>query len=113
MSSSSSSMATSLAEIAPPHLGIGAHRLRSAVGNDAALVQQRDRLVRLARRHPGCRLVEQQDLGIAGQREAKLELLLVAVRERAGDRLCLLGEADREQQGQTLLAAQRLGASPE
>ena len=45
------------------------------------------------RRHAGGGLVEQQQLRIAGQCDAQLELLLVAVGQRAADRVGLVGEA--------------------
>ena len=75
--------------------------------------EQRDRLVRLARRHAGGRLVEQQDLGIARQRDAELELLLVAVGQRAGDCPRLAGKADRGEQRLGFVAIELVRARPE
>ena len=46
------------------------------------------------RPHARQRLVEQQNLGIAGERHGDLELALLAVRERAGDALRERREAD-------------------
>ena len=73
-----------------------------------------DRLVRLAGRHAGGRLVEQQQLRVAGQREAQLELLLVAVAQ-ACRRACgaWSRKPDLAQQRFGLVAIERLGARPE
>ena len=57
-------------------------------------LDQRDGLARLARRHAGGRLVEQQEVGIAGERDAELELLLVAVGQLPPAVSRLAGEPD-------------------
>ena len=48
------------------------------------LVDERHHLGRLARVHPGGRLVEQQELGLAAERAGDLEPTLVAVRQVLG-----------------------------
>src|SRR4029077_19477801 len=58
-------------------------------------LQQRRHRVRLCRREPGGRLVEQEKPGGTGQRQRDLELALLAVREVAHDLAFLVGEADR------------------
>src|SRR6516165_8939157 len=69
--------------------------------------------MRLARRHAGSRLVEQKDLWIARERNAELELLLIAVGQRASDGMRLPGEADRGEQRLGFPATEPIGAGPE
>ena len=65
------------------HVVLGEQQRQSALAGDA--LDQADRVVRLRRRHPRRRLVEQEDLGLERQGEPQLELLLAAVGEKAGD----------------------------
>ena len=48
-------------------------------------LEQGGHALRFLRAHAGQRLVEQQDLGVAGERHGDLELALLAVRQRAGN----------------------------
>ena len=75
--------------------------------------KQRHRVARLGRRHAGGRLVEQQQLGPAGEGDAELELLLVAVRQRAAGERSLVEQVDVAQQGLRLVAEQVFGARPQ
>ena len=59
------------------------------------LLQERRHRVRLGGREPGGRLVEQEELRLAGQRQGDLELALLAVREIAHDLGLPVGEPDR------------------
>src|SRR5262245_24057098 len=106
------------------HECVGLDLVGQAVGDDLAVVQDRDALrereghvhvvldhqegdgriellqerrhrVRLGGREPGGRLVEQEELRLAGQRQGDLELALLAVREIAHDLGLLVGQPDR------------------
>src|SRR2546427_616678 len=85
-------------------------RTSSSGAREAALardaVDQADRLPRLAGRHAGRGLVEQQDVGLEGQGQAQLELLLRAVRQEAGGLAGAVGEPQRVQQAQRLVAVE-------
>src|SRR4029077_11564312 len=74
---------------------------------------QRHRLMGFARRHACGWLVEQKDLGIARERDAELELLLVAVGQRAGGRQRLFGETDRGEQRLGFAMTEPVRAGPE
>src|SRR5215831_1593744 len=102
----------------PPHLVGG------AVGNDLTLVvlgeeqgeatlapdalDEMDRLPRLLGGHAGGGLVEEKNGRLQGERDAQLDLLLVAVGEEARDLARLVEEADGGEQGLRLLAIQPL-----
>ena len=93
------------------HVVLGKQQCQGALAGDA--LQQPDRVVRLARRHAGGRLIQQQDLRVAGQGEPQFELLLVAVAEGAAKCVRLAPQPDRDQQPLDLVAVQRVGARPE
>src|SRR6185437_11656562 len=78
------------------HVVLGEKQGQFALAGD--LFEEADRLVRLGRRHARGRLVEQQHLRVAGEREAELELLLVAIAERSGDGMLLAAEPDLTEQ---------------
>ena len=52
-------------------------------------------VVGLGRAHAGGRLVEAQELRLGGQRDADLEVALLAVREVGGQLVGLAAQADR------------------
>ena len=68
---------------------------------DAA--HQRHGVVGLRRAHAGRRLVEAQQLRLGGERDADLEVALLAVREVGGELVGLGFEADRLQHGLRLV----------
>ena len=72
-----------------------------------------DRIVGLARRHAGGRLVEQQELRVAGEREAQFQLLLVAVAQGTGERACLPAQPDRGEQRLDIVVIKARRARPE
>jgi len=80
---------------------------------DAA--DQVDGLVRLLRAHAGRGLVEQEERRVGAERDAELEVALLAVGEVGGQQLALVPEADLLQDGAGLVAdaAERHGAPPE
>src|SRR5438874_7134997 len=86
------------------HVVLGEQQRQAALARDA--IDQADRLPRLAGRHAGRGLVEQQDVGLEGQGQAQLELLLRAVRQEAGDLAGAVGEPQRVQQAQRLVAVE-------
>src|SRR5205085_1148790 len=69
-------------------------------------LDQPDRLACLGGRHAGRRLVEQQNVGLERQRQAELQLLLRAVREKPGNLADAGAEAQRLQQRERLVAIQ-------
>ena len=93
------------------HIVLGEEQGQAAPAGDAA--QQRHRLAGLGGRHAGGGLVEQQDLGLAGQGDAQLKLLLVAVGHRAGDERGLVGQIHVGEQGHRLVAEDVVGARPQ
>ena len=64
---------------------------------DAA--HQRHGVVGLGRAHAGGRLVEAQQLRLGRERDADLEIALLAVREVGGELVGLAAQADRFQHG--------------
>ena len=75
---------------------------------DAA--HQLHRVVGLGRAHAGGRLVEAQELRLGGERDADLEIALLAVREIGGELVGLAAQADRLQHGFGLLDDVAIGA---
>ena len=63
----------------------------------AMRAHQLHRVVGLGRAHAGGRLVEAQQLRLGGERDADLEIALLAVREVGGKLVGLAGKADRGQ----------------
>src|SRR5438552_4912208 len=86
------------------HVVLGEQQRQAALARDA--IDQADGLPRLAGRHAGPGPVEQQDVGLEGQGQTQLELLLRAVREEAGDLAGAVGEPQRVQQAQRLVAVE-------
>ena len=60
-------------------------------------------VVGLGRAHAGGRLVEAQQLRLGGQRDADLEIALLAVRQIGGQFIGLAQQADRIERGLRLL----------
>ena len=67
---------------------------------------------RLARVHPGGRLVEQQELRVGGQRAGDLEPALVAVGEVLGQFVVLAGEPDEREQLAAFAASRSSRGAP-
>src|SRR5262249_58974628 len=72
-----------------------------------------DRLSRLLGGHAGGGLVEEENGRLQGERDAQLDLLLVAVGEEARNLARLVEEADGGEQGLRLLAIQPLHGGKE
>ena len=88
------------------HVVFGEEQREATLASDA--LDQRDGLARLRGRHPRRRLVEEEQVGLTGQREPQLELLLVAVREEAAHLAGLVLEADGLEHGVGFVAKETL-----
>src|SRR5215813_7423207 len=88
------------------HVVLGKEQGEATLAPDA--LDEMDRLSRLLGGHAGGGLVEEKNGRLQGERDAQLDLLLVAVGEEARDLARLVEEADGGEQGLRLLAIQPL-----
>src|SRR4029077_10414495 len=93
------------------HVVLGEQQGEAALAGDA--FEQLDGLAGLCGRDSGGGLVEQQEFGVARERDAKLDLFLVAVREHAPGDVGLAAEPERGDQGVGLVAVEGVRARPE